>query len=83
MPKVLIFTGDAAESLEVMDPYQRLVEEGYLVDIAAPIGQEPAVRQGAEVRWRPIKRPVYFGAVRTGTLLLWWWRPPGGARSRI
>jgi protease I len=29
-------TGDAAESLEVMYPYQRLQEEGYEVDIAAP-----------------------------------------------
>jgi protease I len=29
-------TGDAAESLEVMYPYQRLLEEGYEVDIAAP-----------------------------------------------
>ena len=28
-PKVLILTGDAAESLEVMYPYQRLKEEGY------------------------------------------------------
>lgn len=36
MPKVLIITGDAAESLEVMYPYQRLLEEGYAVDIAAP-----------------------------------------------
>src|SRR3984957_6832142 len=36
MPKVLIITGDAAESLEVMYPYQRLLEEGYQVDIAAP-----------------------------------------------
>lgn len=27
MPKVLIITGDAAESLEVMYPYQRLLEE--------------------------------------------------------
>src|SRR5512132_2367983 len=36
MPKVLILTGDAAESLEVMYPYQRLQEEGYDVDIAAP-----------------------------------------------
>jgi protease I len=36
MPKVLILTGDAAESLEVMYPYQRLLEEGYEVDIAAP-----------------------------------------------
>jgi protease I len=35
MAKVLIITGDAAESLEVMYPYQRLVEEGYQVDIAA------------------------------------------------
>jgi protease I len=36
MAKVLILTGDAAESLEVMYPYQRLLEEGYEVDIAAP-----------------------------------------------
>lgn len=35
-PKVLILTGDAAESLEVMYPYQRLREEGYDVQIAAP-----------------------------------------------
>ncbi len=36
MPKVLILTGDAAESLEVMYPYRRLKEEGYEVYIAAP-----------------------------------------------
>src|ERR671922_1421307 len=36
MPKILMLAGDAAESLEVMYPYQRLVEEGYQVDIAAP-----------------------------------------------
>jgi protease I len=36
MPTVLILTGDAAESLEVMYPYQRLKEEGYEVHIAAP-----------------------------------------------
>ncbi|GIW11928.1 MAG: protease [Dehalococcoidia bacterium] len=36
MPKVLILTGDAAESLEVLYPYQRLREEGYEVHIAAP-----------------------------------------------
>jgi deglycase len=36
MPKILILTGDAAESLEVMYPYQRLLEEGYDVQIAAP-----------------------------------------------
>jgi protease I len=35
-PKVLILTGDAAESLEVLYPYQRLIEEGYEVHIAAP-----------------------------------------------
>ncbi|OSC69192.1 DJ-1/PfpI family protein [Streptomyces sp. WA6-1-16] len=34
--KILIVTGDAAESLEVLYPYQRLLEEGYEVDIAAP-----------------------------------------------
>ena len=42
MPKVLIITGDAAESLEVMYPYQRLLEEGYQVDIAAPSVKSPA-----------------------------------------
>jgi protease I len=36
MAKILILTGDAAESLEVMYPYQRLLEEGYEVDIAGP-----------------------------------------------
>ncbi|MGH8899379.1 MAG: DJ-1/PfpI family protein [Egibacteraceae bacterium] len=36
MPKVLMLTGDAAESLEVLYPYQRLLEEGYEVHIAAP-----------------------------------------------
>jgi protease I len=35
-PRVLILTGDAAESLEVLYPYQRLREEGYEVHIAAP-----------------------------------------------
>ena len=36
MAKILLVTGDGAESLEVMYPYQRLLEEGYQVDIAAP-----------------------------------------------
>ena len=36
MPKVLLLAGDAAESLEVMYPYQRLKEEGYEVQIAGP-----------------------------------------------
>jgi len=36
MAKILILAGDAAESLEVMYPYQRLLEEGYEVEIAAP-----------------------------------------------
>src|SRR3954452_7557656 len=36
MPKVLMLAGDAAESLEVMYPSQRLLEEGYEVVIAAP-----------------------------------------------
>ncbi len=35
-PKILLLTGDAAESLEVFYPYQRLLEEGYEVLIAAP-----------------------------------------------
>src|SRR5439155_20714283 len=34
--KVLILAGDAAESLEVLYPYQRLREEGYEVHIAGP-----------------------------------------------
>lgn len=36
MAKVIILTGDAAETLEVYYPYQRLREAGYDVDIAAP-----------------------------------------------
>src|ERR671933_1367458 len=40
MPKVLILTGDAAEDLEVMYPYQRLQEEGYRVDIGAPTAKK-------------------------------------------
>ena len=36
MPKILLLTGDAAETLEVFYPYQRLSEAGYDVDIAAP-----------------------------------------------
>lgn len=36
MPKVIILTGDAAETLEVLYPYQRLLEAGYEVHIAAP-----------------------------------------------
>ncbi len=35
-PKVLVLAGDAAESLEVLYPYQRLLEEGYTVHIAGP-----------------------------------------------
>ena len=34
--KILILTGDAAETLEVFYPYQRLLEAGYEVHIAAP-----------------------------------------------
>ena len=44
-PKILILTGDAAESLEVMYPYQRLQEEGYEVHIAAPDKEEIALRR--------------------------------------
>lgn len=36
MPTVLLLAGDAAESLEVLYPYQRLLEEGYEVHLAAP-----------------------------------------------
>jgi hypothetical protein len=36
MSKILILAGDAAESLEVMYPYQRLLEEGYEVHLAGP-----------------------------------------------
>jgi protease I len=39
-PKVLILTGDAAEDLEVFYPYQRLLEEGYEVDMAAPTAKK-------------------------------------------
>ncbi|MGO4427086.1 DJ-1/PfpI family protein, partial [Streptomyces sp. MCAF7] len=34
--KILLVTGDAAESLEVLYPLQRLREEGYEVHVAAP-----------------------------------------------
>lgn len=36
MEKVLLLAGDAAESLEVLYPQQRLREEGFVVDVAAP-----------------------------------------------
>ena len=36
MSEILILPGDAAESLEVTQPYRRLLEEGYEVHIAAP-----------------------------------------------
>jgi protease I len=36
MAKILLLAGDAAESLEVMYPYQRLLEEGYEVHLAGP-----------------------------------------------
>src|SRR5438876_3898536 len=36
MARILLLAGDAAESLEVLYPYQRLIEEGYEVQIAAP-----------------------------------------------
>ena len=36
MARILMLAGDAAESLEVMYPYQRLLEEGYDVEIAGP-----------------------------------------------
>lgn len=35
-PKVLIIAGDASEDMEVYYPLQRLQEEGYEIDIAAP-----------------------------------------------
>lgn len=36
MDKIIILTGDAAETLEVFYPYHRLQEAGYEVHIAAP-----------------------------------------------
>jgi protease I len=36
MERVLLLAGDAAESLEVLYPLQRLREDGYAVEIAAP-----------------------------------------------
>ncbi|MEH1016154.1 DJ-1/PfpI family protein [Micromonospora sp. CPCC 206060] len=36
MDRILMITGDAAESLEVLYPYQRLIEEGYEVHMAGP-----------------------------------------------
>ncbi len=37
--KILILTGDAAESLEVMYPLQRLKEANFKVDVATPNGK--------------------------------------------
>ncbi len=37
--RVLILTGDCAESLEVLYPLQRLREEGYAPDVATPKGK--------------------------------------------
>lgn len=37
--KILIFTGDAAESLEVMYPLQRLLEAGFKPVVASPSGK--------------------------------------------
>ncbi|AHD24040.1 glutamine amidotransferase (plasmid) [Rhodococcus pyridinivorans SB3094] len=36
MTRVLMIAGDAAETLETIYPYQRLVEEGYEVHVGAP-----------------------------------------------
>ncbi|MFG2287044.1 DJ-1/PfpI family protein [Streptomyces sp. NPDC048595] len=36
MPEILLIAGDATEDLEFFYPYQRLLEEGYEVRIAAP-----------------------------------------------
>ena len=36
MARIIILTGDAAETLEVFYPYHRLQEAGFEVDIAAP-----------------------------------------------
>lgn len=36
MERVLLLAGDAAESLEVLYPMQRLREDGYAVEVAAP-----------------------------------------------
>jgi len=81
MPKVLIITGDAAESLEVMYPYQRLLEEGYGVDIAAPAalvipgGRAPEyIRNDPDVQRivrqfmgrRPARRPALSRASGAG-----------------
>lgn len=40
MTKVLVLTGDAAEDLEFFYPYQRLLEEGYEVVVAAPTAKK-------------------------------------------
>jgi protease I len=45
-----MLTGYAAESLEVMYPYQRLREEGYDVDIAAPSRKKLRERAPVEDR---------------------------------
>ena len=42
MRHILILTGESVEALEAMYPYQRLREEGYDVDIAAPSNKDAA-----------------------------------------
>jgi protease I len=74
-PKVLILTGDAAESLEVMYPYQRLREEGYEVHIAAPSKKklhfvvhdfEPGYSWDADVAFADVDPSQYAAMVVPG-----------------
>src|ERR1700733_2948911 len=74
-PKILILTGDAAESLEVMYPYQRLREEGYDVKIAAPSKKKlhfvvhdfkPGYDTYAELAFADVKPEEYVALVIPG-----------------
>jgi protease I len=73
MSKILLVTGDGAEALEVMYPYQRLTEEGYQVDIAAPTEKsihtvvhdfEPGWETNTEKLGYQIKPHITFAQVK-------------------
>jgi protease I len=75
MAKILLVTGDGAESLEVMYPYQRLTEEGYQVDIAAPSKKtlhtvvhdfEPGWETNTEKLGYQIQPHIAFAEVKPG-----------------
>jgi len=74
MPKkILIVAGDAAEALEVMYPYQRLLEEGFEVKIAAPFEpgfdtytEKLGYRIQTDLDFEEVKPDLYDGLVIPG-----------------